>query len=71
MLTKEKVSRCFVMTDVAMDPYSSDGHDGIYKDGKILNDETLEVLGVAVSHRQKQESRLCCASDMMDGRVDI
>ena len=42
---KKDLSEVCVMTDVAMDPYSSDGHDGIVENGEILNDESLEVLG--------------------------
>jgi porphobilinogen synthase len=40
---KKQFPEACIMTDVAMDPYSSDGHDGLVKDGKILNDETLEI----------------------------
>ncbi|MGZ3753974.1 MAG: porphobilinogen synthase [Mucilaginibacter sp.] len=58
-----------VITDVAMDPYSSDGHDGIVENGEILNDETLEVLGkMALAHAQ-QGADIIAPSDMMDGRV--
>src|SRR5665213_798633 len=42
---KKNFPEACVITDVAMDPYSSDGHDGIVENGEILNDETLEVLG--------------------------
>src|ERR1700746_543374 len=41
---KKRFPEAILMTDVAMDPYSSDGHDGYVKDGEILNDETLEIL---------------------------
>ena len=41
---KDALPELAVITDVALDPYSSDGHDGIVHDGEILNDETLEVL---------------------------
>lgn len=58
-----------VVTDVAMDPYSSDGHDGIVENGEILNDETLEVLGkMALAHAQAGAD-IIAPSDMMDGRV--
>jgi len=58
-----------VITDVAMDPYSSDGHDGIVENGEILNDETLEVLGkMALAHAQCGAD-IIAPSDMMDGRV--
>ncbi|AWW30292.1 porphobilinogen synthase [Echinicola strongylocentroti] len=58
-----------IMTDVAMDPYSSDGHDGIVKDGKILNDETLEVLGKMAVAQAQAGADIIGPSDMMDGRV--
>jgi porphobilinogen synthase len=58
-----------VITDVAMDPYSSDGHDGLVKDGKILNDETLEILGrMALAHAEAGAD-IVAPSDMMDGRI--
>ncbi|WP_069660895.1 porphobilinogen synthase [Arcticibacter eurypsychrophilus] len=58
-----------VVTDVAMDPYSSDGHDGIIENGVILNDETLEVLGkMALAHAQAGAD-IIAPSDMMDGRI--
>ncbi len=58
-----------LLTDVAMDPYSSDGHDGIVKDGQILNDETLPVLANMAIAQAQAGSRLIGPSDMMDGRV--
>lgn len=58
-----------VMTDVALDPYSSYGHDGIVENGAILNDPTLEVLSqMALSHAQAGAD-FVAPSDMMDGRV--
>ena len=57
------------MTDVAMDPYSSDGHDGLVKDGKILNDETLEILGRMALAQAETGIDILGPSDMMDGRV--
>ena len=66
---KNSVPEMIVMTDVALDPYSSYGHDGIVEEGKILNDKTNDVLSkMALSHA------LCGAdvvapSDMMDGRI--
>ncbi len=58
-----------VMTDVALDPYSSYGHDGIVGDGQILNDETCEVLAeMSVSHA-KAGADFVAPSDMMDGRI--
>jgi len=58
-----------VMTDVAMDPYSSDGHDGLVKDSKILNDETLEILGKMSLAQAQAGADILGPSDMMDGRV--
>jgi porphobilinogen synthase len=58
-----------VMTDVALDPYSSYGHDGIVEKGKILNDPTVEVLAqMALSHVQAGAD-FVAPSDMMDGRI--
>ncbi|MBL7471835.1 porphobilinogen synthase [Robertkochia sediminum] len=58
-----------VLTDVALDPYSSYGHDGIVENGLILNDPTVEVLAqMAVSHA-KAGADMVAPSDMMDGRI--
>ncbi|UJH68946.1 porphobilinogen synthase [Allomuricauda sp. SCSIO 65647] len=58
-----------VMTDVALDPYSSYGHDGIVIDGHVLNDETSELLAeMSVSHAQAGAD-FVAPSDMMDGRI--
>lgn len=66
---KEALPDCTVITDVAMDPYSSDGHDGIYRDGIILNDETLAVLGKMAVAQAEAGADIMGPSDMMDGRV--
>ncbi|TNE96352.1 MAG: porphobilinogen synthase [Deltaproteobacteria bacterium] len=71
---KEVKNACpdmLVMTDVALDPYSSDGHDGIVnpQTGEILNDETLEVLAKMALNQAKAGSDIIGPSDMMDGRV--
>ncbi|MBW3470383.1 porphobilinogen synthase [Arthrospiribacter ruber] len=58
-----------VMTDVAMDPYSSDGHDGLVENGKILNDQTLEILGKMSLAQAQAGADILGPSDMMDGRV--
>lgn len=58
-----------IMTDVAMDPYSTDGHDGIVENGKILNDETLLVLGKMALAQAQAGADIIGPSDMMDGRV--
>ncbi|PKQ70810.1 porphobilinogen synthase [Raineya orbicola] len=66
---KQNFPDVMLFTDVALDPYSSDGHDGIVRNGEILNDETLEVL-VKMALVQAQAGSDCIApSDMMDGRV--
>jgi len=60
-----------VMTDVALDPYSAFGHDGIVEGGKILNDETSELLAeMSVSHAEAGAD-FVAPSDMMDGRIKI
>lgn len=66
---KKQFPEACIMTDVAMDPYSSDGHDGLVKDGKILNDETLEILGKMALAQAETGIDIVGPSDMMDGRV--
>lgn len=66
---KQKFPEAHIITDVAMDPYSSDGHDGIVEKGKILNDETLEVLGKMALAQAETGIDMLGPSDMMDGRV--
>ncbi|MFC4872648.1 porphobilinogen synthase [Negadavirga shengliensis] len=58
-----------IMTDVAMDPYSSDGHDGLVEEGQILNDETLEILGKMALAQAQAGADIIGPSDMMDGRI--
>ena len=66
---KNAVPEMVVMTDVALDPYSSFGHDGVVKEGKIINDATVEILAsMALSHAQAGAD-VIAPSDMMDGRV--
>ncbi len=66
---KKAVPEILVMTDVALDPFSSVGHDGIVKNGEIVNDETAEVLAeMALSHAQAGAD-FVAPSDMMDGRI--
>jgi len=66
---KARFPEAMLMTDVAMDPYSSDGHDGFVKDGKILNDETLPILGKMALAQAEAGADIIGPSDMMDGRV--
>ena len=66
---KNAVPEMVVMTDVALDPYSSYGHDGIVKDGEIINDATVEALvKMSVSHAAAGAD-FVAPSDMMDGRI--
>jgi len=66
---KEAVPDMVVMTDVALDPYSSFGHDGIVENGEIVNDATVEVLArMSVSHA-RAGADFVAPSDMMDGRI--
>ena len=66
---KKHFPEACVVTDVAMDPYSSDGHDGIVENGEILNDETLEVLAKMSIAHARAGADIIAPSDMMDGRV--
>lgn len=66
---KKQFPEICLMSDVAMDPYSSDGHDGLVKNGKILNDETLEILGRMSLAQADAGVDILGPSDMMDGRV--
>ncbi|MBS1651993.1 MAG: porphobilinogen synthase [Bacteroidetes bacterium] len=68
-LIKQHFPEAIVMTDVAMDPYSSDGHDGLVKNGKILNDETVEILCEMALVHAYAGADIIGPSDMMDGRV--
>jgi porphobilinogen synthase len=66
---KRAVPQMCVMTDVALDPYSIYGHDGIVHEGLILNDDTISVLSrMALSHAQAGAD-IIAPSDMMDGRI--
>jgi len=66
---KERFPEVILMSDVAMDPYSSDGHDGLVQDGKILNDETLPILAKMSIAQAQAGIDIIGPSDMMDGRV--
>jgi len=66
---KKRFPEACIMTDVAMDPYSSDGHDGLVRDGKIINDDTLEILGKMALAQAATGIDILGPSDMMDGRV--
>ena len=66
---KEKFPEIVLMSDVALDPYSSDGHDGLVENGKILNDETLPILNRMAVAQAQAGVDIIGPSDMMDGRV--
>jgi len=66
---KKRFPDCCLISDVAMDPYSSDGHDGLVKKGIILNDLTLPILGKMAVAQAKAGFDLIGPSDMMDGRI--
>ena len=66
---KEACPELVVMTDVALDPYNADGHDGLVVDGEILNDETVAVLCQQAITQAEAGADLVAPSDLMDGRV--
>ena len=66
---KAAVPQIAVMTDVALDPYNSNGHDGLVQDGVILNDETVECLVKMALAQADAGADILGPSDMMDGRI--
>ncbi|MCX6182079.1 MAG: porphobilinogen synthase [Bacteroidetes bacterium] len=66
---KKRFPQIILISDVAMDPYSSDGHDGLVKDDKIVNDETLPILANMALAQAEAGIDIIGPSDMMDGRV--
>lgn len=68
-MIKSKFPNTIVCTDIALDPYSSQGHDGVVKDGKILNDVTIMQLQKQAVMQARAGSDVVAPSDMMDGRV--
>ena len=66
---KRQVPTIPVMLDVALDPYNSDGPDGLYRDGEILNDETLDCLTKQALSHAEAGADVLGPSDMMDGRI--
>lgn len=66
---KEAVPEIGVITDVALDPFTSHGHDGILRDGIIVNDETVGMLADAAVLQAAAGSDIIAPSDMMDGRI--
>lgn len=68
-MIKFKYPDVIVCTDIALDPYSNQGHDGVVKDGKILNDETIMQLQKQAVMQARAGSDVVAPSDMMDGRI--
>ena len=68
---KEAVPGMLVMSDVALDPYSQYGHDGIVAGGKIVNDETVDVLAAMALSHAEVGADFVAPSDMMDGRIGV
>ncbi len=66
---KKRLPECCLISDVAMDPYNSDGHDGYVRAGKIQNDETLPILAKMSVAQAEAGFDILGPSDMMDGRV--
>jgi porphobilinogen synthase len=66
---KAKVPGLAVISDVAMDPYSTDGHDGVVENDEIINDKTLPILAEMAVAQARAGSDLVAPSDMMDGRI--
>ncbi|MFN3642279.1 MAG: porphobilinogen synthase [Gemmobacter sp.] len=66
---KREVPELAVMTDVALDPYNSNGHDGLVRDGVILNDESVEALVRMALAQAEAGADILGPSDMMDGRI--
>jgi len=68
---KRELPELTVITDVALDPYSSDGHDGLVVDGRVDNDQTLPLLAAMAVAQAKAGADIVAPSDMMDGRVGV
>jgi len=66
---KKNFPEALVITDVALDPYNADGHDGLVRDGKIVNDETVECLIKQSLCHAEAGADVVSPSDMMDGRI--
>ncbi len=66
---KRLFPECCLISDVAMDPYSADGHDGLVENGKILNDATLPILAKMAVAQAQAGFDILGPSDMMDGRI--
>ena len=70
-LIKKKYKKFGIMTDVALDPYTSHGHDGVIVDGKIDNDKTINILKDQALLQAQMGCDVIAPSDMMDGRIGL
>ena len=68
-LIAEQVPEMGIVCDVALDPYNADGHDGLVRDGQILNDETIDCLIKQALAQAQAGCQILAPSDMMDGRI--
>lgn len=68
-MIKKHFPDLLIITDIALDPFSSDGHDGLVKDGQIINDETVSILAEMALLHASCGADIVAPSDMMDGRV--
>lgn len=68
-LIKDDVPDVGIITDVALDPFTDHGHDGVLRDGVIVNDETVEVIARAAELQARAGADIIAPSDMMDGRI--
>ena len=66
---KDATPELLLIPDVALDPYSSDGHDGVVVEGQIVNDETVPILAAMAVAQARAGADIVAPSDMMDGRV--
>lgn len=66
---RDEFPEIIVVTDIALDPYTDHGHDGLFKNGEVLNDETVEALSAMSLLHAKTGAQMVSPSDMMDGRI--
>lgn len=66
---RSRFPEAVLVADVALDPYSTDGHDGIVRDGRVVNDETVEILARMAVVQARAGANVVAPSDMMDGRI--
>ncbi|MEQ8479905.1 MAG: porphobilinogen synthase [Hoeflea sp.] len=66
---KAAVPNIGIITDVALDPFTDHGHDGVLRDGEIVNDETVRTIAAAAVHQADAGADIIAPSDMMDGRI--